>query len=167
LIDDELDIFSNDDLHKLKSQLKKGGKMEDGEIKHSITELNEKLGTLIDIFDAAVEDLKQEDNESELISEKIDPIIQRLEEIDAQNKKLAQGMVAINSLVDEKLSEITKIAQVLLNSQADLKHTVQESKGRDEPSFMPSRMPPSSRSMDDLPPLPGGDFKEKKKFKLF
>ena len=127
-MDDDYELVSREDIHRLKDQLNKskGSDVDVPELRKSISHLNERLSTLIEIFDTAVEDLREEDKESELVSQKIDPIIARLRDIDEQNKKLAQGMVAINSLVDEKLSELNKLAQSMKQAQEDLKDSVNE-----------------------------------------
>jgi uncharacterized phage infection (PIP) family protein YhgE len=168
---DDFELISHNEARNLREQLSKlkgGGSNMSSELKHSINELNEKLGSLIDIFDAAVEDLREEDKESEIIASKINPIMEKINEIDEQNKKLAQGMVAINSLVDEKLSQIARVAESLQHSQTTIMDSLQSTKSA-PPSY--SRSMPSfddDSSLDGgLPPLPGSEEKEKKKFKLF
>ena len=127
-MDDDYELVSRDDIHRLKEQLNKskGSDNDAPELRKSISHLNERLSTLIEIFDAAVEDLREEDKESELVSQKIDPIIAKLRDIDEQNKKLAQGMVAINSLVDEKLSELNKVAQSMKQAQEEIKDSLNQ-----------------------------------------
>lgn len=189
---DDYELISHREVQKLKEDLNKlkEGHPVSSDMKQSIRELNDKLGSLIEIFDSAVENLRVEDKETELISEKINPIIQKLEEIDDQNKKLAQGMVALNTLVDDKLSELNKMIGSLKQLQEDMEekmHSVlSESKGSSSSSSlgsMGSSLPPlrsesdlfssesrssfpSDGSLGRLPPLPGSK-QDKKKFKLF
>ena len=56
-----------------------------------------------------------------IIAKKIDPIFARLDSIDEQNKKIAQGLMAINDIVEEKLGQITDTAQVLARAQEEFR----------------------------------------------
>jgi len=182
---DDYELISHREMLKLKEDLNrlKQGNPVSSDMKSSIRELNDKLSSLIDIFDSAVENLREEDKESELISDKINPMLQKLEEIDEQNKKLAQGMVAINALMDDKLSELNKLVESLKHTQDDMEEKMQnllhEARGgsmsnpmnhelaplRSDMDFKSSRSSPQD-SFGNLPPLPG-TRQDKKKFKLF
>ena len=101
-MNDDYEIISQREIRKLREQLKgiDSGKAVDVNTLHrTVSELDEKLGSLLDIFSAAVDDMREEDKESEIIKDKINPIIEKLDQIDDQNKKLAQGMVAVNDLL--------------------------------------------------------------------
>jgi len=185
-MNDDYEIISQREIRKLREQLKgiDSGKAVDVNTLHrTVSELDEKLGSLLDIFSAAVDDMREEDKESEIIKDKINPIIEKLDQIDDQNKKLAQGMVAVNDLLEEKLGQITEVIKSISMSQQELKDSVkdaiQEMKvSSTESSFSSMRMR-SSPSLDtqldlgkDLPPLPSSKESaklgaDKRKFRLF
>jgi len=69
----------------------------------SIDSLNQSVNSLISLFKEAAESLKMEEAEANLISKRIDPIFQKLEEISEQNKKIARGIVAIADMIEERM----------------------------------------------------------------
>ncbi len=187
-MDDDYEIISHGEVERLKKGLSDAKGSGSYDLKKSIEHLAEKLDSMIDVFEAASEDLREEDTESELVSQKINPILEKLKDIDEQNKKLADGIVAINAIVEEKLQEMFDIANSLRESQMTLQRNLEDAvnKIRDSlremprqesrPSFSSSPgMSMSSKSFDvenDLPPLPKAPSFErlmpkKKGLKLF
>ena len=169
-MDDDYEIISHGEVERLKKGLDTAKSSGSYDLKKSIEHLTEKLDNMIDVFEAASEDLREEDTESELVTQKIDPIIEKLKDIEEQNKKLADGIVAINAIVEEKLQEMFDIANSLRDSQMTLQRNLEDAVNkirdslREAPrqesrqSFNPSQnMNMGSQSMDlesDLPPLP-------------
>ena len=98
MMDDDYEIISHNEVERLKKGLDTAKSSGSYDLKKSIEHLTEKLDNMIDVFEAASDDLREEDQESELVTQKIDPIIEKLKEIDEQNKKLADGIVAINAI---------------------------------------------------------------------
>ena len=197
---DDYEIISQREIRKLREQLKglEGANPVDSkEVRKSVDMLNERLDSLLDIFNSAVEDMREEDKEAEIIKDKINPIIEKLAQIDEQNRKLAQGMVAVNSLLDEKLGQANELIKAMNQSQQDLKETVRDvlqelrftvanlssnfsappAQGLDTQIDL-STSSSGSGSLRDLPPLPSTSAGmrpqrsssgdlERKKFKLF
>lgn len=186
---DDYELISRNDIRKLRDQLKSvdpTGATDMKALQRSLGELDEKLNTFLEVLNGAVEDMHEEDHESEIIKTKIDPIIEKLSQIDDQNKKLAQGMVAVNKLVDDKLDQLNELVKSLLQAQQELKesvkdalHEVKLSTLQSPPSFTPASassgldnhfdlgMPSSDKSLPPLPSSRPSLGADKKKFKLF
>lgn len=122
--EDEYEILSRRDIRKIRDELKalKEGKGTNvTELHDRLEELSERIDAMIEIFESAAAELREEDKEAEIISKKIDPIFERLDSIDEQNKKIAQGLMAVNNIVEEKLGEITDTAEILARSQEEFR----------------------------------------------
>ncbi|MBD3259761.1 hypothetical protein GF371_03985 [Candidatus Woesearchaeota archaeon] len=192
MAEDEYEILSRHELKRLRDEikaLKEGGKADTGDLHKAIEDLNEKLQQMMEVFEAASEDLREEDTESELVNTKIDPILDRITGIEEQNKKIAEGLVAINDIVEEKLGEITETANALKDMQEELKEKMSEHEkheGHEEHRFPappragppPLSHPPTERYTPPKregkltpPPLPGSEEHKpehkKKRFHLF
>ncbi|MBW3012976.1 hypothetical protein KY325_00375 [Candidatus Woesearchaeota archaeon] len=190
MAEDEYEILSRHELKRLRDEvkaLKDGGKADTSDLLKAIEELNEKLQQMIEIFDSASQDLREEDTESELVETKIDPILQRISGIEEQNQKIAEGLVAINDIVEEKLAELTETANSLKDTQEELKEKMSEMHESHEehherfpasPRMGPPPMmqPPTERYTPPTterftpPPLPGSEQMpehKKKRFHLF
>ncbi|MBW3014106.1 hypothetical protein KY335_02585 [Candidatus Woesearchaeota archaeon] len=162
-------IVSQRDVRKLKQELKamkegKGGDV--SELQDRLEDLTERIDAMIEIFESAAAELREEDKEAEIISKKIDPIFARLDSMDEQNRKIAQGLVAINEIVEEKLSQITDTAQVLARAQEEFRAKLNlisdkiegissgtESMMNIPPPVMPGPIAPATGA--PLPPPPG------------
>jgi len=179
---DDYELISRGEIRKLRDQLKSIDPIGAGDTKalqRSLAELDEKLTTFLEVLNGAVEDMHEEDHESEIIKTKIDPIIDKLNQVDDQNKKLAQGMVAVNKLLDDKLDQLNDLVKSLLQAQQELKESVRDALhmmklGGGASSFNPPATPSLDTHLDfgmpsdKLPPLPSSKVSmEKKKFKLF
>ncbi|MCK4670804.1 MAG: hypothetical protein KAT43_06385 [Nanoarchaeota archaeon] len=164
--EEDYEIVSHRDVRKLKTELKalKEGKGADiiG-LRDHLEELTERIDAMIDIFESAAAELREEDKEAEIIAKKIDPIFARLDSVDEQNKKIAHGLVAINEIVEEKLTQITDTAQVLARAQEEFRAKLNLlsdkidgiSSGAEPTIGMPLAGPPGPATGAPLPPPPG------------
>ena len=164
-MDDDYQILSRREIERLKKELKdaRSGSGNSEDLEKSIGALGEKLDMIMDVFESAAEDLKEEDAESQLVKDKIEPMMQKIADIEEQNKKLAEGIVAINQIVDEKLQQIFDIANSLRNSQQmlqrnfqDAVNKIQTTMEKQQPPQAPAPMPSFSEPNLGLPPLPRG-----------
>ena len=149
--DDDYEIISQREVKRLKNEinlLKGSGHIEGQRLQETIEDLTSKLNSMIDVFEAASEDMREEDKEAELISHKIDPIFEKLSELAEQNKKIADGLIAINSIVDEKLTQFTDMAESLNRQQNDLIEKLGDVMDNMKSSNS------SSSSSNSLPPFP-------------
>jgi len=118
-----------------------------------IDNLNNSLSMMIDLFKEAAESLKLEEKEEEVLSKKIDPMIEKLDSIIEQNKKIAQGIVAIADMISEKLETLeapAKPQQAPQQRQPEMQQQFGLPPMEEPMGFgqMPSMMPPPQ-------PLPG------------
>lgn len=116
------------------------------DLQASIDNLNQSINSLIGLFKEAAGSLKAEEMEANLISKKIDPIFQKLDEISEQNKKIARGIVAIADMIEEKMG--SRRAMPSNERPAPMM--------QGPPSMGPSMMapPPMGMRPTSLPPRP-------------
>lgn len=101
---------SLDQLHSELNKLKKGGAEDlvnrDEELHRSIKTLTHTLKGLIDVFHDASLEMKLEENESQVLKKRMDPIESKIDVLIEQNRKIAQGLIAITEAVQQKFDEI-------------------------------------------------------------
>jgi chromosome segregation ATPase len=179
--DEDYELLPHREIQRLKEEISKlkGGESvdTDKELKRAVTRLAEKIESMNDILEAASQDLREEDKEAEIIKEKIDPIMEKMESLDEQNQKIARGLVAINDIVTQKLEEISGLVEEMRTMATDVKDLKMELRRRPSPMSMPRpsapRPPePSLPPGPTVPPPPEGgpqklDLRPPKKRGLF
>ncbi len=126
---DDFEIMPREQIKKLReeiSRLKTGTGPASEELIDAIKTLSMKLDSMSKIFESAEQDLLEEDKTAEIIKDKIDPILQKVTEIDDQNKKIAKGLVAINDILEEKLGELNEVVEGLKNMRPSMQEPRQE-----------------------------------------
>ena len=104
--DEEYTLIPEKEVAKLKKEvedIKKNpiGKTKQGkELLESITELNDNIRTLAEIFEEAGKQFKNEAKAIE-IEEKIEPVNQKVELLVEQNKKIANAIVSLADMIKE------------------------------------------------------------------
>ncbi len=88
-----------DDLDRLKENRPGTNTMEG--LQDSIEKLSQNLSNVLSVFEEAAEEMKLEDRETEVIAQKIDPLMDKLDAVMEQNKKIAQGVVAVADMINE------------------------------------------------------------------
>lgn len=68
---------------------------------NSINNLTEKMDSLIELFRTAADEMKLEEKDEHFVAKKIEPLIDKLDEIIDQNKTIAEGMVSVAEMVKE------------------------------------------------------------------
>lgn len=117
----------------------------------SIDSLNQSISSLTSLFREAAESLKMEEAEASLISKRIDPIFQKLEELSEQNKKIARGIVAIADMIEERMPRRGPSAPSM---QAPQPQMMQRPSMPPQPSGMPPAMGMRPTSLPPRPPVP-------------
>ena len=112
------------------------------DLQSSIDTLNQSINSLVGLFKEAAESMKMEEKEADIVANKLDPIMERLDMIIDQNKKIAKGIVAIADMVEERLPKL----------RGPERPVPQPSMGPSMPLMMG---PPSAMSMPAMPPPPG------------
>ncbi|MBR9676300.1 hypothetical protein GOV05_04800 [Candidatus Woesearchaeota archaeon] len=107
-------IVPENDFSKLKKDVDNiknnpfGQSKEGQEMLRNLKDLNDSLSSLVNLFNTATEELKQEEHDSALVSEKLGPMLDRVEELGKQNEKIAKGIVAVADMVKEVKNEMQK-----------------------------------------------------------
>ncbi len=149
------------ELKKQVAELKeRSGKPLNEDLMNSISVLTKQLGSLLQLFKTAADEMRTEESAEERIAHSLKPILERMEGVIDQNKTIAEGMVAIADMVKEIKGEkpskafeeidIPKIG----GTKSSTKHSdLLDMPGMDMPP-PPGGMPlPSGPGM---PPPPGG-----------
>ena len=75
----------------------------------SVNSLTQSIDSLMELFKEATESMKLEEQAEEEVSKKITPLLARMDDIEDQNRKIAQVIVTIADMVAELKEEIAKI----------------------------------------------------------
>lgn len=118
-------IVPEDEFSQLKTDIKNiksnplGSSEEGRTMVATLTELNKSMSSLVNLFNVATDELKQEEHDSSLMSEKIGPLMDRIDNLEKQNEKIAKGIVAVADMIKD-LKEEKKQAN-LYNQPAPIK----------------------------------------------
>ena len=162
---DDYEFISRDSLNQLHSEiknLKTDGTQDvvnhDEELHKSIKSLTSTLKGLIDVFHDASLEMKLEDNENQVLKKRLDPIESKVDVLIEQNKKIAQGLIAITEAVQAKFDEIENAMGLTQNGPQDLNQNqgqydqMQNNQMPDGQMEQMGGVPPSNNF--DMPPLP-------------
>jgi len=127
-------------------------------VARSLERLAESLERMFKIFEVAATDIEEERIAEKSFEDKIQPLLNKMEDLEQQNKDIAEGLLALADVVKE-------------NSQKNsLKHRIETYPTRTEPRMenkveldnLPSMEKPpmpapaaEPKPLGDLPPLPG------------
>ncbi len=107
----------------------------------SMANLTKSMNNMLQLFKTAADEMKLEQKEEEAIAKKVEPLIDKVNELREQNKIIAEGMVAIADMVKE-MKEGKKPEPTFEPP------TFEEN----EPSFKPGPIPPPIRPVRFVPP---------------
>ena len=134
---DKIEALRNELAH-LKGE-RKATEPQSRDVLEAMQNLTETLDHFMELFQAAIEEMKIEEREEELIVTELRPLHEKLDQILDQNQRIAEGIIAIADLI-KNMKDIPKpIAPAM-------------------PQFPPpgSRIPPRQQfgSLPPLPPMP-------------
>lgn len=113
----------------------------------SVGSLTQSIDSLMELFKEATESMKMEEQAEEEVSKKITPLLARMDDIEEQNRKIAQGIVTIADMVTELKEDIEKIKKPEMP------------KPMPRPKFVVPPQPPKPRPSHvpplGMPPPPG------------
>ena len=176
MAEEEYGIVPYKDLSELKSQLEgiQGKKdVSTKDLHDAVVKLADAMGSMIDIFAAASEQLKLEEKEKEIDAKKSEIVAAKLDKLLDQNKTIAEGMVAVVEMVKERLGTkddpgFRQKDEEQMFKKPEPRVARPEWKPRIEPKPMQpmavsNPMAISQPSMDtppmrNVPPPPGNDF---------
>ena len=154
-------------------------------ITESVDQLTNSINSLIGMFKEAGEEINFEEKEKDIIEERLIPLEAKIDTLIEQNKKIAQGIVALADMLKEKEVKPSQIK--LPKPLPAVKPKIPPLPKKLAPippslppklPAMPPKIPPPPRfeefpAKKELPPLPPPPFpveekpKKKKKFGLF
>lgn len=100
--DDDYDLIPHSELKKIKKELKTVKLDDDDEnvgMQRSMSKLSESLNSMLTVFSEAKRELQIEEEEKELLANKIDPILQKLDTLIDQNEKIAEGILSLADMI--------------------------------------------------------------------
>jgi hypothetical protein len=108
--EDDFSIVPEEDIKKLKSEVaaikqnplasSPGGQ----DLLSSVNNLNTTLSNMVNLFQNASESMKKEDQELDVFSKQIKPLMEKIDSIIDQNEKIAKGIVALADIVRDSRS---------------------------------------------------------------
>ena len=123
-----------DDLERLRSKNPDTASMQ--QLQESIERLSTNLANILSVFEEAAEEMKLEDKETEVIAQKIDPLMDKLDAVIEQNKKIAQGVVAVADMINEMK------ARPNIQQQQQKQRFAEKQMPPRQPEFRPQMTPP-------------------------
>ncbi len=117
------------------------GSLGGNDLVESIKNLNAAINSLTELFKTAAEELKIEERETQTIATKVEPLLEKIDLIMDQNKKIARGIVAVADMlggVEEEKPAFSPRPPVFTSRQGPM---------------MPPSLPPPP-AMPPAPPAP-------------
>ncbi len=130
--DDSYEIMPYKEIVELKKQIaelqQKTGDTSSKELLNSMAALTKSMNNMLNLFSSAAEEMKLEEKTESELSQKIAPLIEKVDNLEKQNKTIAEGLVAVADMMEDIKGE------------------------RKPKSTKPSPTPPEP-SFDEFPPL--------------
>ena len=155
----EEDLISYKDISELRKELDGMREKKDisaRDIHDAMRKLADTMGSMLEVFGAAAEQMKLEEKENESESKKHEIIVYKLDKLLDQNKTIAEGMVAIVEMFKEKFPQREK------EETKESNMFTAQSKPEWKPA--PAMQNPQSQPMPQMnaplpaPPMPGQNF---------
>ncbi|MFO8016774.1 MAG: hypothetical protein R6U32_06735 [Candidatus Woesearchaeota archaeon] len=105
---EDYDIVPHEEVLRLRKEVEDikqhpfGSTKEGKELLEAIKKLSESMDNLTGLFQEAAEQMKLEERESEMISKKIDPLFNQMNELIDENKKIAKGIIAVADMIKKE-----------------------------------------------------------------
>jgi hypothetical protein len=103
MADEDYEIVPQKEVKKLKDEIEllKGEQKNSpvGAIAGSLERLTDTLERLFEIFNIAATDIEQQKIDEKSFEEKIEPIIRKMNELEEQNRDIAEGILALADLI--------------------------------------------------------------------
>jgi hypothetical protein len=179
MTEEEYAIVSKKEFMKLKQEIEKlkknplQGSPAGENLQESIEGLNTSLTGMMELFKTAADELKIEERDTHIVSQKLDPLIEKVDTLIEQNQKIAKGIVAVADMVREKLEEMEHGPAIPEHKESEMHPLGMPSAPRPEPikpiqaptmdmsgsqtmpePAMPSSMPPMPEMPSPMPPPP-------------
>ena len=163
--DEPYEIMPYKDITELRKQAQelksKGSDTGSKQLLDSINKLTEQMTSMTGLFKTAAEEMHLEEKDEHFVAKKIEPLIDKLDEIIEQNKTIAEGMVAVADMIKESMEKMREAPRPFLRPEPSPDfEPLQEmpqfedlgprtGKGQMPPPRMPRHTPP--RPMPSIP----------------
>ncbi|MFH0875855.1 MAG: hypothetical protein V1859_08000 [archaeon] len=100
---DDYELLPHEEIEKLKRELdrlKKSGTNPDA-LSGSMENLTDSINSLLRVFREASEEMKLDEHDSVMLSDKIGPLAEKVDKVLEQNEKIAKGIIAIADMIEE------------------------------------------------------------------
>ena len=105
---DGYDLLPHEEIKRLKDEIERlrrasslNSRATSEPLIETMDNLTRSINGMLQIFKEAAEDMKLDEHDSVLLSDKIDPMIHKIERILEQNEKIAKGIVAIADMIED------------------------------------------------------------------
>ena len=109
MAEEPYEIVPHREIADLKKQIKelksKGSDSDSKPLLSSLNKLTVEINSMMGLFKSAAEDMQLEEKDEHFVAKKIEPLIDRLDEIVEQNKTIAEGIVVIADTIKENMDK--------------------------------------------------------------
>ena len=152
--EDSYEIMPYKEIVELKKQIaelqKKTGDTSSQELLGSMAALTKSMNNMLQLFSSAADEMKLEEKTESELSQKIAPLIEKVDRLDEQNRTIAEGLVAVADMVKEMKKE-GREDKPKFSRPKPTPPKPQSPFEEEEPSFESPELPPFGPP--ELPPL--------------
>jgi hypothetical protein len=109
MADEPYDMVPHKEISDLKKQIKdlksKASGSESKDMVGSINKLTTEMNSLMGLFKSAADEMKLEEKDEHFVAKKMEPLIDKLDEIIEQNKTIAEGIVVVADTLKENMEK--------------------------------------------------------------
>ncbi|MBW2989674.1 hypothetical protein KY358_05155 [Candidatus Woesearchaeota archaeon] len=109
------EIMPYKEIVELKRQIselqKKTGDTSSKELLDSMAALTKSMNGMLQLFSSAAEEMKLEEKEEHVLSEKLGPLIEKVDSLEKQNETIAEGLVAVADMVKDMKEGKPRVAK--------------------------------------------------------
>ena len=148
---DEYEVLPHKELIDLKKQIAemKQSYAAKPALQESIDNLNKSINSLMHLFKTASEEIKLEKHDEETVSGKLGPFMKKLNEIESQNERIAEAILAVSDMINEKKEHKVE------SYHDSYSEPVKNLSGMPPPIYpSPIMSKPVFNPQRDLPPMP-------------
>ena len=167
-MEEDYDMVPHNEILKLKKEVEDLKSGTGSEIRKAMHELTDSINRMNEILKEAAEGMKTEESESLQLNKKIGLLIDKLDAITEENKKIAESMITLADLIKERfpVQRGSQVPRMLPRAPPEPTMPLRSVPPPMSTQNIPSPLPLPSSQRKGLPPTPLG-FGEKKKKGLF